>query len=126
MTRSPPGILKFCVLCAEQGPLRDMFSFTVLLSVFIMHEPGAAANAAVSAAAGGLALVRLALTQWWGFSSSVCRSLSWLTRTCMYMHCPHAVLQTQSFRFVVLQQEVALLCYGCSHFCAVIFFLDGF
>ncbi|WIA11442.1 hypothetical protein OEZ85_011559 [Tetradesmus obliquus] len=40
-----------------QGPLRDMFSFTVLLSVFIGCEPGAAAAAAVSAAGAGLALV---------------------------------------------------------------------
>jgi hypothetical protein len=41
-----------------QGPLRDMFSFTVLLSVFIGCEPGAAAASAVSAAGAALMLVR--------------------------------------------------------------------
>lgn len=35
-----------------------MFSFTVLLSVFIGCEPGAAAASAASAAGGALALVR--------------------------------------------------------------------
>ncbi|KAF6253605.1 hypothetical protein COO60DRAFT_1546013 [Scenedesmus sp. NREL 46B-D3] len=39
-----------------QGPLRDMFSFTVLLSVFIGCEPGAAAASAVSAAGACLML----------------------------------------------------------------------
>jgi hypothetical protein len=41
-----------------QVPLRDMFSFTVLLSVFIGVEPGAAAASAVSAAGAALAMVR--------------------------------------------------------------------
>ena len=41
-----------------QAPLRDMFAFTVLLSVFILDEPGAAAASAASAAGGALLLVR--------------------------------------------------------------------
>jgi hypothetical protein len=39
------------------GALRDMFSFTVLLGVFITCEPAAATASAVSAAGGALALV---------------------------------------------------------------------
>lgn len=42
---------------AWQGTLRDMFSFTVLLGVFITCEPAAATASAVSAAGGALALV---------------------------------------------------------------------
>ncbi|KAF8070904.1 maltose excess protein 1 [Scenedesmus sp. PABB004] len=66
LAAAPPGVAEAAGSAAAaaaadpaswQGPLRDMFSFTVLLSVFVCCEPGAAAAAAVSAAGAALALL---------------------------------------------------------------------
>lgn len=61
-----------------QGPLRDMFSFTVLLGVFITCEPAAALASGVSAAGAALALVS-DLYQWW-CCAQLCKALLMLWR----------------------------------------------